>query len=626
MLSRSAPSIQTKLTVNQPGDRYEQEADRVADHVMRMPDPALATTAISSSAAPELRRKCACGGSGEGGSCSECAEKKELQRSANGSSPVPEAPTIVNEVIRSPGEPLDAATRNFMEPRFGYDFSRTRVHTGGQAARSASAVNARAYTVGEQLVFGEGQYQPRAAHGRQLIAHELAHVVQQSHVHALAPQRTVSEPGDASEHEAESAATAVMSGHTAMPRLNARPIARLQRACGPALGKPTPDCTPSDTGIIGTQFLFDVNCDRLKSFEVSHLDRFAKSLTPGTNLNVHGFASIDGGAGFNLDLSCHRANKLASLLRTARPDCSIAQTFKHGAQGGQADAELWRAGSVEIADRPVLPAKETCGPDATDWFVTQVAMAKTNAKVLDIKSDLDDARALAPAIGLTSEGILEGAVLEKVLKAESAAGKPPRTADASAQIAKGTPGLADLHAAEADAATQAAGVLVGNIPDLTSAKLLFKLRSGALKWKALVGHAAPYDFKAHTMKSPTTAHCPDSCDNTVTFCPGSSGSNCFRTDMPGNLFYAHIGAFVGFSENVLQLGSQFAQLTPPSGSKSKATWDPPEDTAMIHFGFGLSNPLTRSDLCDDLRFGKASFDTPVCADCTEPTTAAFKSP
>jgi outer membrane protein OmpA-like peptidoglycan-associated protein len=627
MLSRSKPVLQPKLVVNQPGDQYEQEADSVAEQVMRMPEREVQPLRHDAADVPKLMRKCSCGDSGgASGSCSGCAEKEELRRSADASSPVPEAPPIVSDVIRSPGEPLDAAIRSFMEPRFGYDFSRTRVHLGGQAARSASAVNARAYTVGERLVFGEGQYHPRSASGQRLIAHELAHVVQQSHAHALAPRRTVSERVDASEQEAESAAAAVTSGHTAMPRLKASPVTRLQRACGPALGKPTPDCAASDTGILGTQFLFDVNCDQLRSFEVSHLDRFAKSLTTGTNVNVHGFASLEGNAGFNLDLSCHRANKLAFLLRTARPDCNVAQTFKHGAQGGQADAELWRAASVEIADRPVVPAKETCGPDATDWFVTQVGMANTNAKVLDIKSDLDDASRLAPALGLTSESILEGAVLEKVLKAESTAGKPPRTADASAQIAKGTPGLADLHAAEADVATQAVKLAGGGLPDTTSTELLFKLRSAALNWKALVGHAAPYDFKAHTMKSPTTPHCPDSCGNTVTFCPGSSGSNCFRTDMPGNLFYAHIGAFVGFSENVLQLGSQFAQLTPPSGSKSKAAWDPPEDTAMIRFGFGLTNPLTRTDLCDDLRFGKASFDTQVCADCTEPTTAGFNNP
>src|SRR5207249_5247931 len=105
-----------------------------------------------------------------------CAEKKELQRSAHTPSPVPEAPSIVNDVIRSPGEPLDSSTRALMEPRFGYDFSRTRVHIGGLAARSASAVNARAFTVGGQLVFGENQYQPGVASGQRLIAHELAHV------------------------------------------------------------------------------------------------------------------------------------------------------------------------------------------------------------------------------------------------------------------------------------------------------------------------------------------------------------------------------------------------------------------------------------------------------------------
>jgi hypothetical protein len=90
-----------------------------------------------------------------------------------------EAPPAVNEVLRSPGQPLDAGARELMEPRFGEDFSRVRVHSDARASRSAEAVNARAYTVGTDLVFGRGEYAPGTARGRSLIAHELAHVVQQ---------------------------------------------------------------------------------------------------------------------------------------------------------------------------------------------------------------------------------------------------------------------------------------------------------------------------------------------------------------------------------------------------------------------------------------------------------------
>lgn len=166
MLSRAPASVQTKLTVNQPGDQYEQVADRMADQVMRMTET-------------RIQRACAC--SGSGGDCPECKKKEEtgLQRATNVSSGGFKAPACVNEVLRSPGQPLDAATRAFMEPRFGYNFGQVRVHTGQEAYDSARAVNALAYTAGEHIVFGAGHYDPSGNAGRRLLAHELTHVVQQ---------------------------------------------------------------------------------------------------------------------------------------------------------------------------------------------------------------------------------------------------------------------------------------------------------------------------------------------------------------------------------------------------------------------------------------------------------------
>jgi hypothetical protein len=90
------------------------------------------------------------------------------------------APPIVHEVLRSPGQPLDGGTRGLMESRFGQDFSQVRVHTDRQAATSAQSVEARAYTVGSDLVFSPGQYHPETSEGRQLLAHELAHTLQQA--------------------------------------------------------------------------------------------------------------------------------------------------------------------------------------------------------------------------------------------------------------------------------------------------------------------------------------------------------------------------------------------------------------------------------------------------------------
>lgn len=128
-----------------------------------------------------LQRKCACGGSaGLTGKCSECENKRlTLQRRANSQSEPDEVPPIVHEVLNSSGKPLDSNTRAFMESRFGHDFASVKVHTDAKAAESAQAVNALAYTVGRDIVFGKGQYQPKTVGGKQLLAHELTHVVQQ---------------------------------------------------------------------------------------------------------------------------------------------------------------------------------------------------------------------------------------------------------------------------------------------------------------------------------------------------------------------------------------------------------------------------------------------------------------
>jgi Domain of unknown function (DUF4157) len=173
MLSQSAPVIQTKLAVNKAGDEFEQEADRVADQVMRMTAPVPSIQRKCSSCAAEeekVQRKCA--------ECEEEEKQTGLQRKEADASPQ-FAPPSVHDVLNSPGQPLDPGTRAFMEPRFGYDFSGVRVHRDAKAAGSAAAVNALAYTVGRSVVFGVGQYAPQSNSGRRLIAHELAHVIQQ---------------------------------------------------------------------------------------------------------------------------------------------------------------------------------------------------------------------------------------------------------------------------------------------------------------------------------------------------------------------------------------------------------------------------------------------------------------
>src|SRR5208337_1492173 len=106
-----------------------------------------------------LQRKCACGGtSGSEGECEECQETAvRVQRRSTGSAPSA-IPPAVHDVLSSSGEPLDPATRAFLEPRFGHDFGLVRVHTDQHASESARAVNALAYTVGRHVVFGAGQF------------------------------------------------------------------------------------------------------------------------------------------------------------------------------------------------------------------------------------------------------------------------------------------------------------------------------------------------------------------------------------------------------------------------------------------------------------------------------------
>ena len=130
-----------------------------------------------------LQRQCACGGAaGMSGSCAE-REEKRLQRkpptSVSGTE-AREAPPIVREVLGSTGQPLDEDAKTFFERRLGHDFSRVRIHDDARAAESARAVGALAYTVGTDVVFATGRYAPQSGAGRKLLAHELAHVVQQS--------------------------------------------------------------------------------------------------------------------------------------------------------------------------------------------------------------------------------------------------------------------------------------------------------------------------------------------------------------------------------------------------------------------------------------------------------------
>jgi hypothetical protein len=128
----------------------------------------------------------------------------QLRASARRSVPSSdEAPAIVHRVLQTQGQPLDASARAPFERRFNHDFSRVRVHADGNAASSAHAVNSLAYTVGRDIVFGAGQYDPRSAQGRRLLAHELTHVVQQRALYVRpGDEMLIDSPGSADEMQA----------------------------------------------------------------------------------------------------------------------------------------------------------------------------------------------------------------------------------------------------------------------------------------------------------------------------------------------------------------------------------------------------------------------------------------
>ncbi len=144
--------LQTKLKVSEPGDAHEQEADRVADQVLAAPAHSSVSVAL-----PRIQ-------SFTGQSIGQ----------------VNTAPASVDHILAGSGRPLDLALQQEMGQRFGHDFSQVRVHTGTTAEQSTREVNAHAYTVGSNIVFGTGQFAPGSNAGRRLIAHELTHVVQQN--------------------------------------------------------------------------------------------------------------------------------------------------------------------------------------------------------------------------------------------------------------------------------------------------------------------------------------------------------------------------------------------------------------------------------------------------------------
>ncbi|NCA84374.1 MAG: DUF4157 domain-containing protein [Clostridia bacterium] len=174
-LSKTKPMVQPKLTINEPGDIYEQEADAMADRLMRMSSNETVKP-VTGLIGKSLQRK-----------CTHCEEKEKtppplMRKTENGNSGIQVSSSFATSLnsTKGGGSPLPQGTKSFMENAFSTDFSRIRVHTGGKASEMSKGIQAKAFTHGSDIYFNEGQYNPNSGEGKHLLGHELTHVLQQA--------------------------------------------------------------------------------------------------------------------------------------------------------------------------------------------------------------------------------------------------------------------------------------------------------------------------------------------------------------------------------------------------------------------------------------------------------------
>jgi outer membrane protein OmpA-like peptidoglycan-associated protein len=305
-------------------------------------------------------------GRGPGPALQRCGHHDEQVR-RSGDAPGPaSAPPLVRDVLETPGSGLDPGVRADMERRLGHDFGSVRVHADSRAAASADAVASLAYTVGSHVVLGR-TVAPATDQGRRILAHELVHTIQQGPSISRSGPLPVGSPFDAAEQEAERLAWAVTGPSAAMtiprrPASAAPPATRsplaIQRACGPQILSMAGCASRSGdiTDFGGTSedvFRFVADCDDLAPGEKSRLSSYAARITPEDLVTVDGFASEEGAAPFNLDLSCARAITVLDVLTDAGVAPTGIRLYAHGATPG--DRPLHRSVVITVT-RAATPA------------------------------------------------------------------------------------------------------------------------------------------------------------------------------------------------------------------------------------------------------------------------------
>src|SRR5215212_8558685 len=347
---------QPKLKVSQPNDAYEQEADKLAENLMSMTnDNPIASTL--SHKEEKIDRKCA---TCEMKEKEKKEEKLKISRKPSNTPILEESDEISNEIsnIRSDsGIPLDRSTREFMESRFGYDFSNVRIHTYEKAAKSAQSVNALAYTIGNDIVFG-GQYLSECESGRKLLAHELTHVVQQR-VGDLHIARTPEDEADAGLPDAKP----IPSTTTPAPESTTTPVPEKTVTTAPAQ---VPTVTPGGHTVAPPgvalcpdappQTIVVVGCNTTPSATPPSKET---AVLPTPSLGR--FGSDADLATFGKDLAQCRAARTAKDEIDKRYRADVATAKKKATEESKAAADTKKAAKKRIADAEAAVTRQDVG-------------------------------------------------------------------------------------------------------------------------------------------------------------------------------------------------------------------------------------------------------------------------
>jgi outer membrane protein OmpA-like peptidoglycan-associated protein len=370
--------IQPKLKVSHPNDPYEREADRVAEEVVKS-IPSASNPVVHTGAAKTKRidRKCA--------TCEMNDKEMKKEKDVDGelvisrkSSALPNLETSDHakdeiDSIRSSssGLSLEGGTKEIMESRFGYDFSSVRIHLDERAASSARTLNALAYTIGHDIVFAKGRYQPATSDGKRLLAHELTHVIQQRAANSI---QSIRKPVQQLQNEASSTNTASVEAHEVVA--GSESVHRhsdqlmIQREADISEAPSGLDCVlVSGAGpASGIDLLFPISASTITTAQRATIESFARSWLAGTSRDdviIDGYASTDGPQALNWRLSCDRANAIKSELISFGIPAGKITTFANGESTAFSSSSLSpnRRAVISTLSRPTpLPPTPTPAP------------------------------------------------------------------------------------------------------------------------------------------------------------------------------------------------------------------------------------------------------------------------